>query len=365
MANLLAFNRFDALPTRNFQSGHFEGANRLAGHDLGPARKIARKSCASCTIGCEHIFEVGSKGARMEYESLFALGPLCGVDDPDLVLKAAAACDDAGLDTISTGGTIAFFMECAERGWIDERLTPSGRWLRFGDGHAVLDAIHSLVNREGIGEWLALGSRRAAERIGHGSGEIAPHVKGLELPGYDPRALHAMALGLAVGTRGADHNRSGAYEADFSGKVDRRRGGVDSAHAAIETEDRAALIDSLILCKFLRGVFSDLYEESAELLRAVTGWDVDADELRTTARRVVNARKCLNAREGWTRLEDTLPPRFLSEDLAEESTPTLSRGRLEAMIAAYYEARGWDEEGRVPIELRRELSLDGAAFGQS
>ncbi len=363
VANLLAFNRFDALPTRNFQSGHFEGAERLAGHDLGPSPKVARKSCASCTIGCEHIFAVGSKGARMEYESLFALGPLCGVDDPEFVLRAASLCDDLGLDTISTGGTIAFFMECAERGWIDGRLPRPDRWLRFGDGPAVLEAISALVDREGIGEWLALGSRRAAERIGRGSADLAPHVKGLELPGYDPRALHAMALGLAVGTRGADHNRSGAYEADFSGKVDRRRGGVASALAAIETEDRAALIDSLILCKFLRGVFADLYEESAGLLRAVTGWDLDADELRATARRVVNARKCLNEREGWTRAEDTLPPRFLSDDPADDATPTLSRGRLETMIAAYYQGRGWDEDGRGPVELRRELSLDGPEFG--
>ena len=359
VANLLAFNRFDALPTRNFQSGHFEGAERLAGHDLGPAPKVARKSCASCTIGCEHIYAVGSKGARMEYESLFALGPLCGVDDPDLVLRAAAACDDAGLDTISTGGTIAFFMECAERGWIDGRLAPSGRRLRFGDGPAVLDAIASLVDREGIGEWLALGSRRAAERIGQGSADLAPHVKGLELPGYDPRALHAMALGLAVGTRGADHNRSGAYEADFSGRVDRRKGGDDSALAAIETEDRAALIDSLILCKFLRGVFADLYAESAELLRAVTGWDVDADELRATARRVVNARKCLNQREGWTRAEDSLPARFLSD---ESETPSLSKARLDSMIATYYRLR-WDTQGLVSLTQRRQLSLDGPEFG--
>jgi aldehyde:ferredoxin oxidoreductase len=169
-----------------------------------------------------------------------------------------------------------------------------------------------------------------------------------------------MALGLAVGTRGADHNRSGAYEADFSGRVDRRRGGADSALAAIETEDRAALIDSLILCKFLRGVFHDLYAESAELLRAVTGWDVDADELRATARRVVNARKCLNQREGWTREEDTLPPRFLTEEAGGSS---LSNDRLNTMIATYYEGRGWDETGRVPSELRAELSLHEPWFG--
>jgi len=364
VANLLAFNRFDALPTRNFQSGHFEGADRLAGHDLGPAPKVARNSCAACTIGCEHIYAVGpggggggGGGARMEYESLFALGPLCGVDDPAVVLRAAAACDAAGLDTISTGGTVAFFMECAERGWVDARVGPSGRPLRFGDGEALLGAIAALLDRDGLGEWLALGSREAARRIGRGSADLAPHVKGLELPGYDPRALHAMALGLAVGTRGADHNRSGAYEADFSGEVDRRDGGADHARAAIGTEDRAALIDSLILCKFLRGVFDDLYAESAELLRAVTGWDVDGDELRATARRVVNARKCLNEREGWTRAEDTLPARFLTEG------PGLSRSRLDAMIDSYYRGRGWDDDGTVPGDVRRSLGLDGPAFG--
>ena len=139
VANLLAFNRFDALPTRNFQQGHFEGADRLASHDLGPSPMVARKSCASCTIGCEHLYALGSgQGKRMEYESLFALGPLCGVDDPDLVLRAASACDDAGLDTISTGSTIAFFMESGDRGWIDPRVGRSDRRLRFGDGEAFL-----------------------------------------------------------------------------------------------------------------------------------------------------------------------------------------------------------------------------------
>ena len=358
VANLLAFNRFDALPTRNFQSGHFEGAEKLAGHDLGPSKKVARKSCASCTIGCEHIYEVASKGgARMEYESLFALGPLCGVDDPEYVLRAAAACDEAGLDTISTGGTIAFVMECAERGWIEANV--GGRDLKFGDGESVLGAINALLNREGIGKLLALGSRKAAEQIGQSSIDLAPQVKGLELPGYDPRALHAMALGLAVGTRGADHNRSGAYEADFSGKVDRKKGDEASAQAAIESEDRAALIDSLILCKFLRGVFHDLYTESAELLQAVTGWDIDADELQKTARRVVNARKCLNEREGWSSQEDTLPTRFLSDD---PTLSTLSKTRLEAMIAAYYRGRGWDEAGRLPDPLKQELGLDPRQF---
>jgi aldehyde:ferredoxin oxidoreductase len=364
VANLLTFNRFDALPTRNFQTSHFERAERLAAVDLAPARRVARASCAACTIGCEHIYAegVGRSGVRLEYESLFALGPMCGVDDPAAVLSAARACDDAGIDTITTGATIAFLMQCGEEGLVGDRLEPSGRPLRFGDGEAIREAIDALVERRGrLGELLALGSRRAAERIGGRGPDFAPHVKGLELPGYDPRSLHTMALGLAVGTRGADHNRSGAYEADFSERTDRRQGGAHSAALAIETEDRAAVMDSLILCKFLRGVFRDFYSEAAELLQAVTGWPMSASELKTVARRIVNARKCLNQREGWTRSEDTLPARFLEP---AESAPRLSRERLNCMITAYYQERSWDSEGKVPESLRGELHLNEPAFGE-
>ncbi|MEI2768737.1 MAG: aldehyde ferredoxin oxidoreductase C-terminal domain-containing protein [Nitrosomonas sp.] len=136
------------------------------------------------------------------------------------------------------------------------------------------------------GAWSAPGAREFAAlalEIGHDSISFAPQVKGLELPGYDPRGLQMMALGFAVSTRGADHNRSGAYEVDFSEAVDRRDVGPESAHLAVETEDKAALMDSLILCKFLRGIFVDVFEESAEILRLVTGWEVTAKELRTTA----------------------------------------------------------------------------------
>jgi aldehyde:ferredoxin oxidoreductase len=370
VANLLTFNRLDTLPTRNFRAGHFEGAEQLAAEDLAPARRIARTSCAACTIGCEHIYarpqaggENGHAGVRLEYESLFALGPLCGVSDPAMVLEAAHACDALGLDTISTGGTIAFLMDCAERGWIDGQLERSGRVLRFGDGAAVREAIEDIVERRGLGALLALGSRRAAERIGGSAPDLAPHVKGLELPGYDPRGLQTMALGLAVGTRGADHNRSGAYEADFSERADRRQGDARSALLAIETEDRAAVLDCAILCKFLRGVFTDLEAEAAEMLAVVTGHPYTKAEVQTVARRAVNARKCVNQREGWTAAEDTLPARFLSDTPEAPGAPFLPRARLEAMIAAYYDARGWTPDGRVPDRLRKELGLDDPAFG--
>jgi aldehyde:ferredoxin oxidoreductase len=170
----------------------------------------------------------------------------------------------------------------------------------------------------------------------------------MELPGYEPRTLQAMALGLAVNARGADHNRSGAYEADLSGAHDRLAGGAAHAAAAIATEDRAAVMDSLILCKFLRGVFTDPFAEWAELLAAVTGWDVDGAELERTAKAIVLSKRAFNLREGWTRAEDTLPARFLTEplELGSGRTAALTAERLDAMIDAYYEGRGLDRHGR-------------------
>jgi aldehyde:ferredoxin oxidoreductase len=354
LANLLAFNAISTLPTRNFQAADFAGAPQLAAEDLSRMRSVARNSCASCTIGCEHIYSArGGKQMRVEYENVFALGPMCGVSEPDAVLAASGRCDELGLDTISAGGTIAWAMECAERGLID------APWLRFGDAAALLRAVEEIGAREGLGELLAEGSRRAAEQVGGGSAAFAPQVKGLELPGYEPRTMQAMALGLAVNSRGADHNRSGAYEADLSGQHDRLAGGAEHVAAAIETEDRAAVMDSLILCKFLRGVFTDPFGEWAALLSSVTGWEVGGAELRATARRIVLAKRVYNLREGWRPEDDWLPERLLSEPLrvASGRVATLTPQRLRGMIDGYYAARGLDGEGRPERAAVADLHL--------
>ena len=356
--NLLVFNRLNALPTRNFQQGSFEGVEALAPETLNATREKTRDYCAACTIGCEHIYalrnpagDTESHGVRLEYENLFALGPLCGVDDADAVLRASRTCDELGLDTISAGGTIAFAMECVERGLWD---VP---WLQFGNADALQRAIELIGSGADEGPLLALGSRRLAEEIGGGSHKFAPHVKGLEIPGYEPRALQTMALGFAVGTRGADHNRSGAYEVDFSDKVNRRDVHTDAVAHAIETEDRAALMDSLILCKFLRGVFQDLFIETAEMLQLVTGWDVSADELRETAHRIVTAKKQFNVLAGWRPDEDTLPERFLTTPLSDDPQAVLSAERLGELIRAYNVQRGWSDDGQPGQELLDRYGL--------
>ncbi len=357
--NLLLFNRLGTLPTRNFQQGSFAGTANLAPDKRARVGASRPSGCAMCTIGCEHFYQIngapangaagGHEKVRLEYEVLFALGPLCAVDDRPAVLRAVQRCNELGLDAISTGGTIAFAMECVER-----KLLDAG-WLRFGDGEAVLRAIDEIARREGLGRLMGEGSRRMAEAIGGDSLSFAAQVKGLELPGYEPRGLQTMGLGFAVSTRGADHNRSAAYEVDFSDQVDRRHAGPEAAALAVASEDRAAILDSLVLCKFLRGAIEDFFAEASRMLNLVTGWDTSPEELRSTARRIINAKKHFNILAGWRPEEDTLPARFLKEPLAGDSAAAMSRGQLAGLVRAYNVARGWTPEGRIPAELLSDL----------
>ena len=357
-SNLLLFNRLNALPTKNFQQGSFDGAAMISPESLGVARAKTQVSCAACTIGCEHIYSMSEDGAvqptdgvRIEYENLFALGSLCGIDDSDTVLAASKKCDQLGLDTISAGGTIAFAMECAERGMLN------APWLRFGDGNALLRALDEIGKRDGLGDQLAEGSLRFADHVGHNSVSFAPQVKGLEIPGYEPRSLQTMALGFSVGARGADHNRSGAYEVDFSDQVDRRNVTPHAAVLAIETEDKAALMDSLIICKFLRGVFTDFFADASEILNLTTGWDATQQELRCTSRRIVTAKKLFNIRAGWIPTEDTLPDRFLSDALPDDENAHLSRERLTELVSRYNQDRGWTPDGWLTDNVLQNVGL--------
>ena len=366
IANVSVFNRLGTLPTRNFQQSTFEDAEAVSGEALHQTKTTRSAHCANCTIGCEKIVTVGSKArgtqqdgevsARLEYESLFALGPLVGVGDPDAVIRAVRRCDELGLDTISAGGVIAWAMETAGRGLLPSLDLGDGAdlahaGLNFGDGAAVIQLLEDIGYRRGVlGNLLADGTRLAAERVGGGSGAWAMQVKGLEMPGYEPRSLKTLALGLATTPRGACHNRTSAYDADFSPEVDRltvdgRRGKI-----AADSEDFAAALDSLIWCKFLRRAFGDFWEESAAVYRMVTGWeDFDAAELRRAAAHIADLKKRYNQRWGWRRSDDTLPDRALNEPLADgvAAGVGLTKGELDRMIDDYYRARGWTTGGRV------------------
>lgn len=357
VANLSVFNRLGVLPTRNFQQSTFEHADQLSGEHLMAEAASRVQGCAACTIRCERLFNaLDGKPQRLEYETLFALGPLCGIEDSQTVLRAAQLCDEYGLDTISTGGTIAWAMECAEK-----NLLPDAQrlGLRFGQANAFLATITAIGARTGLGALLAEGSRAAAAIIGGEAEHLAMHVKGMELPGYEPRSLKTMALGLAVSLRGACHNRSGAYEADFSGQVDRFT--IDPQRGALvaASEDFSAIIDSLIVCKFLRKCFTDFYPEGAEILTKVTGWSFTGAELQRIGERINVLKKLFNLRQGWQPHDDWLPARLLSAPL-----PTgvgkgieLTETELRVMITGYYEARGWAEDGRVPPEKQKALNL--------
>ncbi len=370
VANVSVFDRLGVLPTRNFRESTFELADRVSGEALHAGHHVKNAHCANCTIGCEQIVQTNDDGpaerGRMEYESGFALGPLVGIGDPNAMIRSARICDELGMDTISAGATIAWAMECGERGLIS-REDAGGLDLRFGNADALTEALGLAARREGIGGLLADGSRMAARQVGGGSADWAMHVKGLEMPGYEPRSLKTMALGLAVSTRGACHNRSSAYEADFSAAVDRLEASRERGRITMDGEDFGATLDSLIWCKFLRKAFDDLYEESAEIYELVTGWPMTAGGLRLAGERINNLKKAFNIREGWDRADDTLPARVLEEPLPTGAAKGvgLTRDDLDMMVEAYYEARGWTRDGLIPAGKLEELGLADVVEPQS
>ena len=368
MANVAVFNSLGTLPTRNFQQSTFDGAEGVSAEQFHESNFVKNAHCANCTIGCEKILVTSDNGkkakGRMEYESAFALGPLVGIADGNTVIRASTLCDELGMDTISTGATIAWAMECFERGILTVEDT-GGIDLRFGSGDELLECIRLISERVGVGDLLADGSLRASHAVGQGSEAWAMQVKGLEMPGYEPRSLKTMALGLAVSTRGACHNRSSAYEADFSSRVNRLEVDEERGRITAEGEDYSAVLDSLIWCKFLRKAFENLYEESAQIYGHITGWDISAAELRLAGERINNLKKAFNIREGWTIDDDTLPQRIFDEALPTGVVKGvgLSQKDLDSMIQGYYHARGWDEDGTIPIEKLQELGLEEVVLG--
>ncbi|RLI07977.1 aldehyde:ferredoxin oxidoreductase, partial [Candidatus Bathyarchaeota archaeon] len=362
-------NATETLPTRNWSEGSFPGYERIGPKALVERLFVRSKACPGCPVGCGKISEVreGPYACRVEgpeYETLFALGPLCYNEDLESIAKMNELCDRLGLDTISTGNAIAFSMELYERGIIGPGDT-DGLDLRFGNHEAMVELVRRIALREGwLGDLLAEGVARASRAIGRGSERYAVHVKGLEPPGYDPRGLKGMALAYAVSARGACHLRHVAYRPNLTGQHPFKPGvEVDrlsyegQAEMVVELEDFYALVDSMVICRFLclPTIGPILWEELRAIYSATTGLDVGVGELRARGAEINDLVRWFNVREGIDRRHDTLPDRFFEEPVAGQ---VVDRRAFEQMLDEYYALRGWDEEGkpRGPPALIRDRS---------
>jgi len=367
--NVLVHNSLGALPTRNFTNAVFEGAEKVSGEYLNEHFVVKINGCSSCAMRCEHIAVVPEgpyKGTttRVEYEPLWSFGPHCGVDRMDAILKAMELCNYYGLDSLSTGNIVGFAMDCYEHGILTKEDT-DGLELEFGNAEAMVELVHKIGKREGIGDILAEGVKRAAEKIGKGAEKFANHIKGLEMTGYDIRGLKTAALGYAVSFRGADHNRHGAYGLDLKGTVDRFKVEKGRAKLVIDLENLYTIIDSLIICKFSRGTYYEGFKDLAKYYTLVTGIEMTPEELERTGERINNLGRLFNIREGFTRKDDHLPPKIMSTPIPDD---TVSKGsyitqeELDLMLDDYYATRGWTKEGVPTLEKLKELGLEDLAY---
>ncbi|MFX0206241.1 MAG: aldehyde ferredoxin oxidoreductase family protein [Candidatus Hodarchaeota archaeon] len=344
------------LPTRNFQSGVFEGAKAISGERMRDEFVVGHTACYSCLIACGKTtrFDEGKyAGLEVdgpEYETSALLGASCGIDDLGAIAKANEICDDLGIDTITAGGTIAFAMECSEKGILYQEDIPN---LVFGNADAQHEMLRLIAERKGIGELFAKGSFLAAKELGHNSADFAIQVKNLELAGVEPRGSFGMALAYATSDRGGCHQRCWTPGAELSGALTRfSMEGV--AKFVKESQDERAACFSLVLCDFLP---FDV-PEMVEMLNVATGFSYTPESYLMAGERIWNMIRLFNTREGMTAFNDILPTRFY-QDEAPEGDPKGQRIKLEdfeRVKADYYELRGWDREG---IPLKEKLASLG------
>jgi aldehyde:ferredoxin oxidoreductase len=365
-ANVLVHQKLGCLPSYNFQRGTFEYAEEVSGERMlqTHVRKIV--ACTNCPIACDHVNEVKEgpyRGAvaSVDYESLNMLGPCCGVRDLNAITKAVQICDTMGVDTISAGVIVAWAMECYEKGILDNEMV-GGLDLRFGNADAMIRTLEMLCRKEGkLGKLLAEGVKRASEAVGRGSEKFAIHNKGLEWGAYSMRSLKTSTLGFATSIRGACYLRSGSYQVDVRGSVDRLKLDRSRGKIVYDGENLYAVIDSLILCKFIRGVVST--EDMAKLYSLATGYQMTAQQMLLAGERIHNLAKCFNVRHGASRKDDYPPPRAFEEEMPDDVVKgaRITREEYDEALDGYYEVRGWTREGIPTKRKLRELGLDAEA----
>ncbi len=363
--NILINNTMNCMPSRNYSSAKFEDADKVSGEALNAKYVSKIIACSSCPMRCEHeavVREGPYKGtmARMEYDSLWALGPYTGVNKLDAIIKAAELCNYYGLDAQSTGVTIGFIMDVHERGILTHEDL-GGMDAHFGNAESLLKLIELMGKREGIGDTLADGVKAAAAKIGKGTEKLAQHIKGLEITGYDLRCLKTAALAYAVSFRGGDHNRSSAYVVDLKGKVDRLKAEKGRGKIVKDLEDSYALIDSFIVCKNSRGTFYKELQDLARLYSFVTGYDITPEELTASAERINTLARLINIREGLSRADDTLPWKVMNEPIPDDGPvkgAVVTQDELDLLLDDYYQARGWNPDGVPTADKLKELGME-------
>ncbi len=356
---------FGVLPTRNWQTGMFEGWEEIYGVTLTEKYLVTNSACFSCPIGCGRVTKVEvpgfeGQGEGPEYETIYAMGSNCGVSNLAAITKANYLCNELGMDTITMGATLACAMELFERGYLSEEEV--GSPLRWGDGEALVEMTRQTGLREGFGDVLAQGSLRMATRYGHP--ELAMVAKGQEFPGYEPRGSQAMGLAYATSPIGGSHMRGDPAYFELLGvpvTMDPQEWKGKAEYTA-KWQDLFAIIDAAGLCVFFS--IRNLVEQEImvpptgilELLNAATGAGYTLAELERAGERIMNAERLWLERAGFDRSQDTLPPRILEEPLPEGP----AKGQvchLEEMLEEYYKLRGWDEKGLVGRAKLEELGL--------
>jgi aldehyde:ferredoxin oxidoreductase len=357
-------NELGLMPTRNYQSGYFEGAETI-GADYIKKHWTNRGfvHCWGCRVLCSKWIDVkegphaGVRTDRPEHENIFALGSNCGVSSFETIAHANLLCDQYGMDTISAGVVASFAMECFEKGIITERDT-GGMSLKFGSEEGLLWLMEKIAHREGIGSLLAEGVRIASEKLGTDAGKYAMHVKGLEMPGYDPRGAKGIGLNYATASRGADHNDGWTIAVELFGlpqKVDRFAEDAEKVKWVITFQDSTTSpIDTAVFCDFCLD-FGFSPEVIERLMREATGINQTYSEMVKVGERINNLERLFNIREGYTRKDDRLPDRFLEPLLEGQSKgQTFDATR---MLDNYYLQRGWDKEGIPTQQKLNELDI--------
>jgi aldehyde:ferredoxin oxidoreductase len=359
-------------PVRNWQTTEWKNMRKTLGSMALREKVFVRaKTCFACPIACGRETEIksgkyqGHRGEGPEYETVGELGGMCGIDDIEAVTMGGYLCNDYGLDTISTGSTIAFAMECYEKEILTEKDT-QGLHLEFGNPDVMIELIHEIARREGIGDLLAEGTKSMSEKLGKGSEHFAMQVKGLELPAYDSRAVQLSGLAYATANRGGDHITAYVQGPSFIDQpflvIEDSRirdpfvANPEEVHVLVDLENALTMFDALGACKFMGMCVSA--KEWIELVCQYTGWDFSFEEFKKIGERIYNLARIYNVREGFTAADDTLPPRLLEDPLP--TGPAQGQvNLLSELKGTYYDLRGWDKEtGKPSREKLKELGLE-------